>query len=182
MSNKIKRKNKTLLNKIKEWKILQFKCSLSNKRFITILITILLIIVLGIVTYKGIMQYKDLKEVSNEMEIVGASVQLGYHREFNLIERLNILEVEDFKQNCEEFSFDCLYQGNIIRKKFLGKLETESFNDEDIEVLNMVSSMDISVRKDSEKYNLLIEDYNKILEEFPLSVVNSIIPDRETLL
>ncbi|KUK76414.1 MAG: hypothetical protein XD93_0931 [candidate division WS6 bacterium 34_10] len=179
--SKIKRRFKKNINTLKKVKLPQIKCPFGKKKIIllsTVLVLFLTLVVLFII---GIRQYRGLSDINSKMDEIGAQIQLGYHREFNLVERLDIVDVQEFKKECEEFSYDCLYMGRNLRAEFLGKLETENFDDEDIEVLNMVSSIDFSIKQDSEKFDKLVGEYNTKLEEFPISITTGLL-SKESLL
>lgn len=179
--SKIKRKLNKIKNRVKKFKLSEIKCPFGKKKTVLTGIFLIIFIALAILIVTSIRQYRGLSEIKNNMDKIGEQIQLGYHREFNLVERLDIVDVEKFKNVCEEFSYDCLYIGRDLRAEFLGKLETENFDDEDIEVLNMISSVDFSIKKDSEKFDKLVEEYNTKLEEFPISITADLL-SKESLL
>jgi hypothetical protein len=179
--SKIKRRIKKFTDSFKKVKSPQIKCPLGKRKLILVSIILLILIPLTAFIVIGIIQYRELLEINNQMDETGARIQLDYHREFNLVERLNIVDLEEFKTECGEFSYNCLYLGRDLRTKFLEKLETESFDDEDIEVLNMISSIDFSTKIDSESFDKLVGEYNEKLEQFPISLATRFL-SKESLL
>ncbi len=172
--NKIKPKDE----KRKLWKFKIPKPTLKISIIIGIILLLIFSLVLGI---KGYNQCKQLSKLKEDLTKIGKEVQLGYHRESKLIERLELIDVSEFQKNCDNFSFNCVNIGSKARETFLKKLKTESFNDEEIEVLNMISSIDISVKEDIKEFNKLLMEYNKIVNTFPINVLNFLLEDIKSL-
>jgi len=153
----------------------------SSRKIVSLVLVLIFIVSLG---YLSISLFKDLKElnsVKDEMIITGSDIQLGYHRVFNLADGMDLVDHTEFKKDCEEFSFDCLYEGDVLRGELLKGIKNRSFSDRDIEILNMVSSVEIGTKEKIEQYNNLLDEYTQIKERFPLKVIQWLLEDLKGL-
>ena len=176
-----KRKLKILIRKFKSL-ILQFFNKILKIRikpkYILLFVLIVIIFFLVIITVGG---YKKLSKLDTQIDNIAMDIQVSYSREFTLVERIKLIEITDFKSDCADFSYRCLYIGDSQRKEMLETIKSRSFNDEEMEVINMISSIEVSTRAKSDEFNTLVEEYNQIKEEFPFSLVSWVSKSKQGL-
>ena len=129
----------------------------------------------------GIYQTISLLKIGNQLDRKASEIQISYQREIRLIDKLGKFDTKDYLNQCKETSNSCLYLGSGIRKDFLDNIKNTNFTDSDIEVLNMISSMDITVRVMSDEYNHLVNEYNSMFKLYPGVILKIIIKDKVTI-
>ena len=175
--------NKRKLKKIKYEIINKIKALFKdlpkfNIRKVSLLVVVLVLVIplgyLSVSIFKG---FKELNNTKSEMIVIGSDIQLGYHRVFNLTESMDLIDYAEFKKDCEEFDFDCMYEGNALKKELFSEIKERSFSDRDIEILNMISSIQVGLTEKESKFNLLVSEYNKCKKVFPFSLISWIFED-----
>jgi len=176
-----KRKLKILIRKFKSLILLlvsKIRKIKIKPKYLLLSVLIVIIIFLVIITVGG---YKKLSKLDTQIDTIAMDIQVSYSREFTLVERIKLIEITDFKSDCTDFSYRCLYIGDSLRKEMLEAIKGRSFNDEEMEVINMISSIEVSTRAKSEEFNTFVEEYNQVKEEFPFSLVSWVSKSKQSL-
>lgn len=173
--SKIKRKLTVITRRLRSISLPSLKRVFNQLPIGALLVFVLVTFVIGV------NQYLQLSKVNDRLSRKGEEIQSLYHREVKLIEKLEIVDTKEFRTNCENYSLNCITLGSDIRREFLANLKSVSFKDSDIEILNMISSIDVSVKSLTDEYNKDVIEYNKVLEKYPGVFLKLIFNDRPAI-